>query len=140
MKVGYKSIKTILEDYADYSGEELQLQESVILKISEDKGEGNVDVKALQSQLTSTQKELEGLKSLSGRHANGARPVELRRDRLSLPRCRRRYGAVQAGGAGQRISHPRRGTARAHQISPARRSSDESAGLPFRAPICADAG
>ena len=40
MKVGYKSIKTILEDYADYSGEELQLQESVILKIAEDKAYG----------------------------------------------------------------------------------------------------
>lgn len=40
MQVHLKSIRTILEDYADYSGEELQLQESVFLKIAQDQAYG----------------------------------------------------------------------------------------------------
>jgi len=40
MNVPMKSLRVILEDYADRTGEELQLQESVILKIAQDEAYG----------------------------------------------------------------------------------------------------
>lgn len=51
MRVPLKSIRTILEDYADYSGEELQLQESVILKIAEDKAYGLITDEQLDQKV-----------------------------------------------------------------------------------------
>lgn len=36
MELGYVNIRTVLEDYLDYTGEEFQVEESVILKIAND--------------------------------------------------------------------------------------------------------
>lgn len=45
------SIRTILEDYADFSGEELQLQESVLLKIAQDQAHGLLTDEQLASKV-----------------------------------------------------------------------------------------